>query len=72
MFTYTVGMFTNEKETQLLSGLGTLVGPNVLERDAKFRLIPLLPSEPLQRGQRTRIVKGQDSERGRKTEDASC
>jgi len=47
MFTYTGGMLTNEKEKQLLPGLGVLVGHDVLERDAKFRLIPLLPSEPL-------------------------
>jgi SOS regulatory protein LexA len=47
MFTYTRVMLNNEKEQQLLPGLGTLVGPDVLERDAKFRLIPLLPSGPL-------------------------
>ena len=47
MFTYTGGMLTHEKEKQLLPGIGTLVGHDVLERDAKFRLIPLLPSEPL-------------------------
>jgi len=41
MFTYTEGMLTHEKEKQLLPGLGALVGPDVLERDAKFRLIPL-------------------------------
>jgi len=40
-------MLTHEKEKQLLPGIGTLVGHDVLERDAKFRLIPLLPSEPL-------------------------
>jgi repressor LexA len=40
-------MLTHEKEKQLLPGLGVLVGPDVLERDSKFRLIPLLPSEPL-------------------------
>ena len=47
MFTYTRGMFTHEKKKQLLPGIGTLVGPDDLERDAKLRLIPLLPSEPL-------------------------
>ncbi len=41
MFTYTGGMLTNEKEKQLLPGLGTLVGHDVLERDEKFRLMPL-------------------------------
>ena len=47
MFTYTGDMVTNEKEKQILPGLGTLVSHDVLERDAKFRFIPLLPSEPL-------------------------
>ncbi len=40
-------MINNEKENQLLPGLGTLVGPDVLERDAKFRLIPLSTAAPL-------------------------
>jgi repressor LexA len=48
MFTYTGSMLNNEKEKQLLPGLGVLVGPDVLERDSKFRLIPLLPSKPFQ------------------------
>jgi len=40
-------MLNNEKEKQLLPGLGTLVAPDVLERDAKFRLIPLSNAAPL-------------------------
>jgi len=40
-------MLTHEKEKQLLPGLGTIVSPEVLAQDAKCRLIPLLPSEPL-------------------------
>lgn len=36
MFTYTGGMYTHEKERQLLPGLGTPVGPDVLERDPTF------------------------------------
>jgi SOS regulatory protein LexA len=47
MFTYTESMFNNEKEKQLLPGLGTLVAPDVLEHSAKFRLIPLSPAAPL-------------------------
>jgi SOS regulatory protein LexA len=40
-------MLNYEKERQLLPGIGTFVGPDDLERDAKLRLIPLLPSVPL-------------------------
>jgi SOS regulatory protein LexA len=40
-------MFTYEKEKPLLPGLGTLVAHDVLESSTKFKLIYLLPSEPL-------------------------
>jgi len=53
MFTYTGGMITHEKETQLLPGIQSkdaffkLVDPAVFERDTRFSLISLLPSEML-------------------------